>query len=217
MLARALTRRHTKAALMRVYLPLTLPALAAAYGAGELAPAPLDAYAVTPALRAWLGEDAGGAATGKADANSRTSAGKQGKNPSKGAEAAREEELEYEALTAAARASVGLLAEDASAPPFRVVVAAEVPDSAVEPVEAGPEADPAETAGLVELRGTVPLTKIAAVHADAEEATDAVAAAATAWRAADGRGDASFPPALEDVEDHELLWYATQEIPDLLS
>ncbi|MGW0362367.1 DUF6912 family protein [Streptomyces sp. NPDC002990] len=38
---------------MRVYVPLTLPGLAEAHKAGELGPAPLRAYAVTPGLREW--------------------------------------------------------------------------------------------------------------------------------------------------------------------
>lgn len=38
---------------MRVYLPSTLPALAAALRAGEIGPAPATGYAVTPALREW--------------------------------------------------------------------------------------------------------------------------------------------------------------------
>ena len=38
---------------MRVYLPSTLPGLAAALEAGELGPAPQPAFAVTPALREW--------------------------------------------------------------------------------------------------------------------------------------------------------------------
>ncbi|MFI5807823.1 DUF6912 family protein [Streptomyces sp. NPDC051561] len=42
---------------MRVYVPLTLPGLAAAYKAGELAPGPLVAYAVTPGLREWYVSD----------------------------------------------------------------------------------------------------------------------------------------------------------------
>ncbi|MFF5444375.1 DUF6912 family protein [Streptomyces sp. NPDC012888] len=42
---------------MRVYVPLTLPGLAEAHKAGELGPAPLPAYAVTPALREWYGSD----------------------------------------------------------------------------------------------------------------------------------------------------------------
>ncbi|WP_405492306.1 DUF6912 family protein [Streptomyces sp. NBC_00096] len=42
---------------MRVYVPLTLPGLAEAHQAGELGPAPLRAYAVTPALREWYASD----------------------------------------------------------------------------------------------------------------------------------------------------------------
>ncbi|OEV13556.1 hypothetical protein AN220_29430, partial [Streptomyces nanshensis] len=42
---------------MRVYVPLTLPALSEAHGAGELGPAPVEAYAVTPGLRAWWGSE----------------------------------------------------------------------------------------------------------------------------------------------------------------
>ena len=42
---------------MRVYVPLTLPGLAEAHKAGELGPAPLIAYAVTPALREWYVSD----------------------------------------------------------------------------------------------------------------------------------------------------------------
>ncbi|MEU9114196.1 hypothetical protein AB0D04_21030 [Streptomyces sp. NPDC048483] len=42
---------------MRVYVPLTLSGLAEAHKSGELAPGPLDAYAVTPALREWYVSD----------------------------------------------------------------------------------------------------------------------------------------------------------------
>ncbi|MDT0267832.1 hypothetical protein RM844_16235 [Streptomyces sp. DSM 44915] len=38
---------------MRVYVPLTLSGLARLHTARELGPAPLTAYAVTPALREW--------------------------------------------------------------------------------------------------------------------------------------------------------------------
>jgi hypothetical protein len=38
---------------MRVYLPLTLPRLAEALDTGEIGPAPLPGFAVTPALREW--------------------------------------------------------------------------------------------------------------------------------------------------------------------
>src|SRR5262249_56304329 len=39
--------------LMRVYLPTTLTALACLLRAGEIGPAPVRGYAVTPALREW--------------------------------------------------------------------------------------------------------------------------------------------------------------------
>ncbi|MFI1285433.1 DUF6912 family protein [Streptomyces sp. NPDC020858] len=42
---------------MRVYVPLTLPGLAEVHKAGELGPAPLRAYAVTPGLREWYVSD----------------------------------------------------------------------------------------------------------------------------------------------------------------
>ncbi|MGZ9931260.1 DUF6912 family protein [Streptomyces sp. NC-S4] len=42
---------------MRVYVPLTLPGLAEVHRAGELGPAPLPAYAVTPGLREWYASD----------------------------------------------------------------------------------------------------------------------------------------------------------------
>jgi hypothetical protein len=42
---------------MRVYVPLTLPALAEAHRTGELGPGPLTAYAVTPGLREWYVSD----------------------------------------------------------------------------------------------------------------------------------------------------------------
>ncbi|HEY3733776.1 MAG TPA: hypothetical protein VGL63_07650 [Streptosporangiaceae bacterium] len=38
---------------MRVYLPSTMPALAAVLRAGEIGPAPLAGFAVTPMLREW--------------------------------------------------------------------------------------------------------------------------------------------------------------------
>jgi hypothetical protein len=38
---------------MRVYLPVTLPTLAALFGDGQIGPAPVRGYAVTPALREW--------------------------------------------------------------------------------------------------------------------------------------------------------------------
>ncbi|MBV9013309.1 MAG: hypothetical protein JO272_14915 [Pseudonocardiales bacterium] len=120
------------------------------------------------------------------------------------------EELEYAAMSEAARASLRLLAAeldgDVAAVPRRVVVAADV-----ERVALRPDLDDA----AVTLTGAVPVSAVAAVHVDLAEAQDAVRAAAAVVDAADlGDPDAEF--ALGDVEDHDMAWYATQEIPFLL-
>ncbi|WP_329522298.1 DUF6912 family protein [Spirillospora sp. NBC_01491] len=163
---------------MRVYLPSTLAGLAGVRTAREAGPAPLAAYAVTPALREWY---AGGD----------------------------EEELEYAAMTAAARASLRLLAASlGEAPARRVVLAAEMPDQVVR--SAGDEDAPA----LVEITAAVPWKRIAAGHVDDEAASDDVRAAALALAAA-GAGDEDTHVLIDGAEDHELLWYATQELAHL--
>ncbi|GAA1433870.1 hypothetical protein GCM10009601_57360 [Streptomyces thermospinosisporus] len=121
------------------------------------------------------------------------------------------EELEYAALSRAALASLRLLAADPEAPRRRVVVAVDVPDKAV---SAEPGLDP-DTLGEVRVDGDVALSKAAAVHVDAEDAEADVSAAAEALPAADaGDDDAQF--VVDGAEDHELLWYATQEIPNIV-
>ncbi|MEU9134367.1 hypothetical protein AB0D33_00090 [Streptomyces sp. NPDC048404] len=123
------------------------------------------------------------------------------------------EELEYAALSRAALASLRLLAADPEAVRRRVVVAVDVPDRAA-------AADPdrgLDPAALGELRVSqdVTLAKAAAVHVDAADAEADVRAAAAALGAADaGDDDAQF--VVDGAEDHELLWFATQEIPGLL-
>ncbi|MBO8195740.1 hypothetical protein ITI46_29425 [Streptomyces oryzae] len=170
---------------MRVYVPLTLPALSEAHGAGELGPAPVEAYAVTPGLRAWWGSED-------------------------------EEELEYAALRQAAGASLRLLGDQFEAARRRVVVVAEAADATVEVAEEGAGAEDDEGAvGRVRLTAEVPLTKAAAVHLDAEDAVDAVTAAVGALPAALS-GDEKAQQAVERADDHELLWFATQEIPALI-
>ncbi|MCP9945655.1 hypothetical protein LUX12_14005 [Streptomyces somaliensis] len=123
------------------------------------------------------------------------------------------EELEYAALSRAAAASLRLLAADPDAARRRVVVAVDVPDGAA---TADPDRglDPASI-GEVRVAGPVPLAEAAAVHADSGDAEAAVAAAADALGAADlGDDDARFT--VDGAEDHELLWYAVQEIPHLV-
>ncbi|MFF4500326.1 DUF6912 family protein [Streptomyces sp. NPDC001401] len=123
------------------------------------------------------------------------------------------EELEYAALNRAALASLRLLAADPGAVRRRVVVAVDVPDGAA---SADPDRslDPAAL-GEVRVTGTVALAKAAAVHVDLDDAEEDVAAAAGALDAAD-RGDDDAQFVVDGAEDHELLWYATQEIPNLV-
>ncbi|MFF4955044.1 DUF6912 family protein [Streptomyces chattanoogensis] len=167
---------------MRVYVPLTLSGLAEAHKSGELGPGPLDAYAVTPALREWYVSDD-------------------------------MEELEYAALNRAAQASLRRIAGNPQAARRRVVVAVDVPEGAA---VADPDRGLDESAlGEVRLAGPVPLTKAAAVHVDADDAEADVAAAAAALGAADqGDDDAQFT--VDGAEDHDLMWFAVQEIPHLL-
>ncbi|MEU9339472.1 hypothetical protein AB0D49_41115 [Streptomyces sp. NPDC048290] len=123
------------------------------------------------------------------------------------------EELEYAALSRAALASLRLIAADPDAVRRRVVVAVDVPDgTAVADPDRG--LDPA-VLGEVRIAGGVALGKAAAVHVDAGDAVADVAAAAEALAAADaGDDDAQF--VVDGAEDHELLWFATQEIPQLV-
>ena len=119
-----------------------------------------------------------------------------------------EEELEYVAMLAAARESLRLLAVTPDAPPRRVVLAADVPDADVTWIAY--DDDPAAV-----LIGTaVPLSAVAAGHADDVSAMADIAAATLASAAADaGDEDAQFT--VDGAEGHELAWYATQELFDL--
>jgi len=122
-----------------------------------------------------------------------------------------EEELEYAAMTEAARASLRLLAvefglgED-STPARRIVVSADLDD-----VTLRPDLDD----GAVRIRGAVDVGSIAAVHVDTEDAEYAVRQAAGAVDAADlGDLDAEF--LVGEAEDHELAWYDPAEIAFLV-
>ncbi|MFC8242226.1 DUF6912 family protein [Streptomyces chartreusis] len=123
------------------------------------------------------------------------------------------EELEYAALNRAALASLRLLAADAEAARRRVVVAVDVANGAA---VADPDRglDPSAL-GEVRIAGGVALARAAAVHVDADDAETDVAAAAGALEAADG-GDDDAQFVVDGAEDHELLWFATQEIPNLV-
>ncbi len=115
------------------------------------------------------------------------------------------EELEYAALTAAAAVSLRLLAADDDAPRRRVVLAADVAASAVEPA-VGERA-------AVRVTAVVPVERLVAVHVDDPAAEPAVRAAVDALPAAAGDEDAEF--LLAEAESHELQWYAASEIREL--
>ncbi len=118
------------------------------------------------------------------------------------------EEMEYALLLDAARASLRLLDVDPGAPRRRVVLAVDVDDSGL---RIRNDLD----RGVVEIGGPVPLAAVAAVHVDAVDAVAAVAAAAEAIVAADlGSDDAAF--VVDTADGYELLWYATQELADLV-
>ena len=167
---------------MRVYLPATTNVLRTLVAEGRLT-GPLTAFAVTPGLRDFYAlSDAG----------------------------ADEEELEYAALLAAARASLRLVDVDPSAARRRVVLAADVPDAAVAEVE-----DPDADRGAVRVTGDVALADVASAHVDGAEAEDDVRAAVGVVLEADlGSEDAQF--VVDQAEGHELAWYASQEIGTLL-
>ncbi len=120
-----------------------------------------------------------------------------------------EEELEYVAFTRAAQGALQLLRHDPQAPRRRVVVSADVPAGALvrEEVELG--------SSDVLLSRPVPLSAVAAIHVDGAGAErDVAAAAAVVEEALAGDPDAQFT--VDGAEDHELEWYAPDELPGLL-
>jgi hypothetical protein len=120
------------------------------------------------------------------------------------------EELEYVAMAHAARASLRLLAGDPQAPRRRVVLAADVPDEQIE--HDGGFDEPT----LVEVRAPVAIDQVVSGHIDDMLAAGDIAEAVAALPAADkGDDDAQF--AVDGAEGHELLWYASQELPYLAS
>src|SRR4051795_2006604 len=83
-----------------------------------------------------------------------------------------DEELEYAALLAAARASLRLIDVDPAAARRRVVVAADVADASVTPIE-----DEGADAGAARTTADVRLADVASAHVDLAEAEQDVRAA----------------------------------------
>ena len=118
-----------------------------------------------------------------------------------------QDELEYAVLMAAAYDSLVRLAADPRERARRVVAVAEVADGSS-------DAGARDEVTAVTLTAPVPLARVTAVHIDEAGAEAAVRAAAGQVAAATA-GDGRALGAVSLVE-HELLWYATQEIADLL-
>jgi len=161
---------------VRVYLPATTSVLRNLVDDGVL-PGPHTVFAVTPQLREFY-------ELSDADA----------------------EELEYAALLVAARASLRLIDVDPTAARRRVVIAADVPDDAVSPID-----DDDTDRGAARVEGDIRVRDVASAHIDGADAEDDVRAAVNVVLEADlGSEDAQF--VVDQAEGHELAWYATQEI-----
>jgi hypothetical protein len=125
-----------------------------------------------------------------------------------------DDELAEVALRDAALASLRLLAletdertdDQSGLPPRRAVLVAEV-----DGVSARPDLDDA----VVRLSVPVRLDEVIAAYVDIAAAEPAVVAAVGAIDAAD-LGDEDSELVVGDAQDHDLAWYAPQELPFLL-
>lgn len=120
-----------------------------------------------------------------------------------------EEELEYVAFSRAAQEALRLLHHDPQAPRRRVVISVDVVPGDVEAKS--------QDLGSSEVRLNAAISKdaVASFHADEAGAEPDVAAAAeVVEQAASGDEDAQFT--VDSAEDHELLWYAPEEMDHLL-
>ena len=119
-----------------------------------------------------------------------------------------DDELAEVAIGEAAMASIRLLAAESRADGLPLRRAVLIVDA-----DAEPRAD--LDSAVVRLRGRVSIDQVAAVYVDNAAAEPAVAAAIEVIDAADlGDEDAEFT--VGDAQDHDLAWYATQELPFLL-
>lgn len=119
-----------------------------------------------------------------------------------------DDELAEVALREAALASLRLLAGEGESglPPRRAVLVVDVAEAT-----ARPDLDDA----VVRLGGPVPLADVIAVYVDnAAAETDVLAAVELVDEADLGDEDAEL--AVGDAQDHDLAWYASQELPFLL-
>ena len=170
-----------------VYIPATLPMLQQLVSDGSLWPVNGTAFALTPILREAYAE---------------------GDDDELAEVALREAALASLRLLAASSAEADEAAEapSGSRPPRRAVLAADVED-----VTYRPDLDDA----VVRLPGPVPIDNVIAAYVDNAGAEPAVAKAIEAVDAAD-LGDEDADLIVGDAQDHDLAWYANQELPFLL-
>lgn len=123
-----------------------------------------------------------------------------------------EDELADVALRDAALASLRLLGDEATAdlPARRAVLEAEVADA-----DAGITLRPDLDDAVVRLAGEIPLERVIAAYVDNAAAESAVRAAVEVIDDAD-LGDEDAELTVGDAQDHDLAWYAAQELPFLL-
>jgi hypothetical protein len=172
---------------MRVYIPATLAMLQQFVADGSMFPVSGTAFAVTPTLREAYAEGD-------------------------------DEELAEVALREAALASIRLLGfdqdgpadesgEDEKALPVRrAVLVADVATATLRP-----DLDDA----VVRLGGPISVDDVVAAFVDTAGAEPAVKAAIEVIDAAD-LGDEDAELIVGDAQDHDMAWYATQELPFLL-
>jgi hypothetical protein len=126
-----------------------------------------------------------------------------------------DEELAEVALREAALASLRLLAGEGSSslPPRRAVLVADVggAEGGAEAVTLRPDLDDA----VVRLAAPVALEDVVAAYVDNAAAESAVLVAVERIDEAD-LGDEDAELAVGDAQDHDLAWYASQELPFLL-
>lgn len=122
-----------------------------------------------------------------------------------------DDELAEVALREAALASLRLLASDVPSelPPRRAVLVAEVSEAGA--VTVRPDLDDA----VVRLGAPVSIDDVVAAFVDNAAAETHVKAAMLVIDAAD-LGDEDAELTVGDAQDHDLAWYATQELPFLL-
>jgi uncharacterized protein DUF6912 len=171
---------------MQIYIPATLAMLQQLVADRSLWPVNGTAFAVTPRLREAYAEGD-------------------------------DDELGEVALRDAALASLRLLAAAAEVaeqpgeklPPRRAVLVADVKDAG--DVTLRPDLDDA----VVRIAAPVAIDDVVAAFVDTAAAEAHVTAAIAVVDAAD-LGDEDAELAVGDAQDHDLAWYATQELPFLL-